>query len=334
MGRNTHCTPEERAQIQILKKQNKSQREIASFLNCSKKMVQNALKKKPTKESRGRKRKTSQKLDRRIGHESKRNPFKSSKNIKIDLDLNVSARTVRRRLQEQSLNGRIARKVPMLSKKNIKKRIDFANNHVNWIGDEGSNKWRHILWTDETRINLFGSDGRNYVRRPPNTEFMSQYTKKTVKHGGGRIMIWGSFSWYGVGPIYWIKQNMDQHEYCNIMEKIMLPYATEQMPVGWILQQDNDPKHTSKKAKQFFEDNNISVLEWPAQSPDLNPIENLWSELKASVGQYKISNKDQLWDVVQREWAAICVEKCQRLIDSMPRRCEAVKKSRGYATRY
>lgn len=71
-----------------------------------------------------------------------------------------------------------------------------------------------------------------------------------------------SFSWYGVGPIHWIKTVMDQHVYVDILVNVMLPYAEEN-------EENNDPKHTSAKAKKWFADKN------PAQSPDLNPIENL-----------------------------------------------------------
>ena len=88
-------------------------------------------------------------------------------------------------------------------------------------------------------------------------------------------MIWGCFSYYGVGPIYHIPGIMDQFGYIKILEEVMLPYAEEEMPLKWVFQQDNDPKHTSKRAASWFQTNKIKVMEWPAQSPDLNPIEKL-----------------------------------------------------------
>jgi len=74
-------------------------------------------------------------------------------------------------------------------------------------------------------------------------------------------MIWACFSYYGVGPIYWVKTIMDRYV-----------YASEDMPPIWTFQQDNDPKHSSKHAKEWFAANQVNVMEWPAQSPDLNPI--------------------------------------------------------------
>ena len=100
--------------------------------------------------------------------------------------------------------------------------------------------------------------------------------------------------------------------------------------------QDNDPKHTSKKAKKWIEDNGIQVLSWPAQSPDLNPIEHLWEHLKQHLHQYETPPKGvhKLWDRVSEEWNAISPEVCQNFIESMPRGIEAVLKAKGGYTKY
>uniref|UniRef100_A0A9J8D9V3 Tc1-like transposase DDE domain-containing protein n=3 Tax=Cyprinus carpio TaxID=7962 RepID=A0A9J8D9V3_CYPCA len=187
----------------------------------------------------------------------------------------------------------------------------------------------------ESKIVLFGSKGhRQFVRRPPNSEFKPQYTVKTVKHGGASIMIWACFSYYGVGPIYRIPGIMDQFAYVKILEEVMLPYAEEDMPLKWLFQQDNDPKHTSKRAKSWFQTNKINVMEWPAQSPDLNPIENLWGDIKNAVSEAKPRNVNELWNVVKESWSGITAERCHKLVDSMPHRCQAVLKNCGHTTKY
>ena len=103
-----------------------------------------------------------------------------------------------------------------------------------------------------------------------------------------------------------------------------------------IFQQDNDPKHTSCAAQKWFEDNEIKVLEWPAQSPDLNPIEHLWVYLKKRLAEYKTepSGMLELWEQVEAEWNKIPVQVCMDLIESMPRRIAAVLKARGGYTKY
>lgn len=232
------------------------------------------------------------------------------------------------------LPGRIARKVPLLRQANLKKRLNFALVHKTWCGPEGEKKWRNILWTDETKVNLFGNDAERNVRRPKGKEFHIRFTKKTVKHGGGNVMVWGCFSWEGVGPIHLIENIMDRFVYKDLLETVMLPYAEENMPLVWRFQQDNDPKHSSKLVSEWFRDHNLNVVEWPSQSPDLNPIENLWGELKRQLSKLPCSNKKQLWENIQKAWYNIPVETCRKLISSMPKRIEAVLKNRGGYTGY
>lgn len=331
VGRGKHCSEEKRLLIKDLRQKGKTYREIKEILGCSDQMITNALNYKKRAETRGRKPKTSSLEDRLIVRYSKGDPSASSKKIKQELDLDVSTVTIRRRLLKNKLFARSPRKVPLLTKKQAAARLKFAQTHINWPKE----KWRNILWTDESKIVLFGGTGsRQYVRRPPNTEYKAQYTIKTVKHGGAKIMIWGCFSYGGVGPIHPIKGIMDKRVYVNIMSEVMLPYSEWSMPIKWVFQQDNDPKHTSKLAKEWFRDNRVEVMPWPAQSPDLNPIEHLWGDVKKYVAEKMPSNVDNLWTTIQDGWQKIPLKRCQDLIDSMPRRCAAVIKNRGYSTKY
>lgn len=331
MGRASHCTVAERDFIRRLRNEGHTYRQIQNIMSCSSKMVSNAIKWQESPENRGKRRKTSAHDDRNIVRLAKVNPFTTSKKIQQDLNLDVCTSTIRGRLREAKLNGRAPRKVPLLNKRHLKNRIRFAKMHLDWP----ASKWRNILWTDESKVVLFGSSGlRQYVRRPPRTEFNPKYTVKTIKHGGSKVMVWGCFSYNQIGPIHLIPGIMDAAIYVSILEDVMLPYAEEEMPLKWIFQQDNDPKHTSKRAKSWFHAKKIDVMEWPAQSPDLNPIENLWTDVKKAVHIEKPTNQRQLWEVVQRAWQAIPMERCQALIDSMPRRCKAVLDNKGYATKY
>lgn len=331
MGRSIHCSREERALIKKLISEGKSYRKVQEIMGCSAKMISNALKWNPRPEKRGRKRKTTRRMDRKIVRMIKAQPMTSSTDLQAHLKVPVSASTIRRRLCEAKLPARSPRKVPLLQKRHVVKRLQFAKEHVKWPKE----KWRNVLWTDESKIVLYGSKGRRqYVRRPPNSAFKPQYTVKTLKHGGSSIMVWASFSYWGVGPIYRIPGIMDQFGYIRILEEVMLPYAEEEMPLIWVYQQDNDPKHTSKRAKAWFQTKKIEVMDWPAQSPDLNPIENLWGDIKDAVHEEKPSNAEELWTVVRSSWARIPIERCQNLVDSMQQRCQAVIENKGYATKY
>ena len=284
--------------------------------------------------SPGRPKLTSRTTDNRIITLAKKDPFTSSKAISAEIGNVISSRTVRRKLQRANLPGRIARSIPLLRKKNLEMLLQFAKNHANWCGPQGEKKWRNILWSDETKVNLFGNDAKRNVRRPKDKVFHEKFCKRTVKHGGGNIMIWGCFSWNGVGPIHRILDTMDRFKYKNILEHKMLPYADENMPIIWTFQQDNDPKHTSKLVKDWLQDHMVTTLHWPSQSPDLNPIENLWGELKRRIGKQTFQNANQLWDFVQKTWYEIPVETCRKLISSMPKRMDKVLKNRGGYTGY
>ena len=200
--------------------------------------------------------------------------------------------------------------------------------------------WKRVLWTDETKINRIGSDGKVYVWKQQGEPVSDWTTTPTVKHGGGNnLMVWGCMGWNGVGKLIEVQGNMNAEQYCEILEEGVeesfesLEMAEEEERY---FQQDNDPKHTSRKADEWFSDNNLTPLKWPAQSPDLNPIEHLWQHLKARLQQYDTPPKGvhELWERVAKEWNEIPPETCQNLIESMPRRIEAVLKAKGGHTKY
>src|SRR5699024_4695583 len=104
-------------------------------------------------------------------------------------------------------------------------------------------------------------------------------------------MVWGCFSRSGTGPLVKIEGKIDRIVYENILENTMLPSAEREMPLMWIFQQDNDPKHSARLIKNWFSEKVVMVLDWPSQSPDLNPIEHLWEHLDRQIRKHSIQNK-------------------------------------------
>uniref|UniRef100_A0A8C2PVH5 Transposase Tc1-like domain-containing protein n=1 Tax=Cyprinus carpio TaxID=7962 RepID=A0A8C2PVH5_CYPCA len=138
----------------------KTYKEVQKMIGCSAKMISNALKWRAKPERRGRKRKTTIKMDRRITRMAKAQPMITSRMIKDSLELPVSTVTVRRRLCVAILFSRIPRKVPLLKKRHVQKRLQFAKEHINWPKE----KWRNILWTDES-FRPPAADGCSLQRR-------------------------------------------------------------------------------------------------------------------------------------------------------------------------
>lgn len=282
----------------------------------------------------GRPRKTSYRQDRILRRLSMQNPRKTAvvlnQEMRTHFGVSVSVSTTKRRLWMFRLFGRRPAKKPMITLKNRNARLAFARKYRNWTPDQ----WSKVLWSDESMFQLFGSHGIQYVRRPVNERYKSRYQIPTVKHGGGRVLVWGCFSSSGVGPLVRVKGIMDQTQYKDILEKQMLPFARNNMPRGWLFQHDNDPKHTAKSVKKWLKTKRIRILDWPAQSPDLNPIENIWNTLKIACSRTKVSNEEQKFQLLQSEWNNITVDTLSNMVRSMPRRCEAVIKAFGYPTKY
>ncbi len=115
----------------------------------------------------------------------------------------------------------------------------------------------------------------------------------------------------------------------------MLPSADKLYgDADFIFQQDLALAHTAKGTKSWFNDHGVTVLDWPANSPDLNPIENLWGIVKRKMRDTRPNNADDLKAAIKATWASIPLQQCHKLITSMPCRIEAVIKAKGAPTKY
>ncbi|KAK3508653.1 hypothetical protein QTP70_003098 [Hemibagrus guttatus] len=139
----------------------------------------------------------------------------------------------------------------------------------------------------------------------------------TVKYGGGSVMVWGCFAASGPGRLAVINGTMNSAVYQKILKENVRPSVCDlKLKRTWVLQQDNDPKHTSKSTSEWLKKNKMKTLEWPSQSPDLNPIEMLWHDLKKVVHARKPCNVAELQQFCKDEWAKIPPQRCNRLIAS------------------
>ncbi len=232
--------------------------------------------------------------------------------------------TITAALHQSGLYGRVARRKFRSFRSLLKKHLKDSKMVTN-----------KILWSDETKIELFGLNSKRYVWRKPGTAHHLSNTVPTVKHGGGSIMLWGCFSAAGTGRLVAIEGKMNAAKYRDILDENLLQSAQDlRLGRRFTFQQDNDPKHTAKITKEWLHNNTVTVLEWPSQSPDLNPIEHLWRDLKMAVHQRLPSNLTELERICKEEGQRIPKSRCEKLVASFPKRLMAVLNQKGASTKY
>jgi transposase len=199
-------------------------------------------------------------------------------------------------------------------------------------------RWRKVVFSDESRFCLFHPDGRATVWRRVGERYHPDCVTPTVKFGGGSVMVWGCFSWWGVGPLVVVKGTLDQDGYVNLMSEHLVPYLRKvnEKCHGVIFQDDNAPCHAGQYATWWLQTHSIEHLPWPSQSPDLNPIEHLWDHLDRQVRKRMPppTSLAGLAAALQEEWGRIPLSVVRELIASMPRRVAAVIEAKGWHTKY
>ena len=262
------------------------------------------------------------------------NAVQLTRQLKHITNVECSAETVRRALKEAGLKAVPKKKKPRLLSRHIHQRCHFALQYQHWTVED----WKRVVWSDETKINRIGSDGREWVWKVPGSALTEQHVKGTVKFGGGSLMMWGCMTAKGVGCACCIDGNMNAQLYTRILDEELLRTLTYyELDINeMVFQQDNDPKHTSRIARQWLQDKGIEILDWPSQSPDLNPIEHLWHHLKRQLAAYEFppTSIHELWERVEAEWEKIPAQVCMNLVESMPSHIAAVLKVRDGYTKY
>lgn len=200
----------------------------------------------------GRPTKITPRAQRRLIQEVTKEPTTTSKELQASLasvKVSVHDSTIRKRLGKNGIHGRVPRRKPLLTKNNIKARLTFGKKHL----DDPQDFWENILWTDETKVELFGRCASRYIWRKSNTAFQKKNIIPTVKYGGGSVMVWGCFAASGPGRLAVIDGTMNSALYQKILKENVRPSVRDlKLKRTWVLQQDNDPKHTSKSTSEWL----------------------------------------------------------------------------------
>lgn len=343
-------TTDEAAQVIALLQSGMRQCDVARQLNLSRFRVRRVYQRflqtggYIRRRGSGRIRCTSERDDRFIVSTSLRNRFSNAVQLQQQLQATrrraVSVSTVRRRLKEKDIMSRRAATGPKLTAQHRQARLQFGREHVNWTLAQ----WSAVLFSDETRVCLFCNDGRRRVYRREGERFAQACIQETVEYGGGSCMFWGGISAEGKTDLVCVSRtggargqgSLTAHRYVTeILEEHVVPYAGF-IGEGFTLMHDNARAHTAMIVRDYFQEVGIPIMRWPARSPDLNPIEHLWDQLKRQVRSRNPAptTLQELEEAVIEEWARIPQEEALKLVRSMQERMEAVIRARGGNTRF
>jgi hypothetical protein len=232
--------------------------------------------------------------------------------------------TIRRRLRENNFYYGSATPKPHLTEEEMEKRLEWARANKN-------RNWTRVMFSDEVTFRLFYYTHMRLWKKKG-----IAYYRHTKKHGP-KANLWGCCSSGGFGRLHSIDGNLNKEKMVQIYKKSLKPSADKlfgRNKRNWELLEDGDPKHTANICKDWKTDNGVKVMNWPAKSPDLNPIENVWAILKKKVSRWKITTASQLKGAVTREWNLLSDDYARELAESCPTRVQCVIDNNGGPTKY
>ena len=150
---------------------------------------------------------------------------------------------------------------------------------------------KKVLWTDKSKCQVFGSHKITFVRSRTCEKMLEECLMPSVKHGGGNVMVWGCFGTGKVEDLYKVKRILNKEGYHSILQCHDIPCGQRLIGTNFLLCKN----YLGKKQSAGI----LSVMEWPAQSPDLNPIELLWEQLDRMICKKCPSSQSNLWEVLQ-----------------------------------
>jgi transposase len=246
--------------------------------------------------------------------------------------------TIREFLKRNSIIVVKLLRKPLLRQINQEKRLLFAHEALNTPALL-QRLVATTIWSDETTVRSHPNGRDIWIRCHSSTKREDLPVNPQLQAGGISVMFWGCFSTQGVGPLVALEGSQNQHTYKDLLQKYLIPeiqVARSQFGVQMTFMQDNAPCHKARMVMDFLARNRVPMLDWPPQSPDLNPIENLWAYIKRKRAEKfgPPSNKAQLIDQVMTIWDELDIDLVKKLTESISNRLKEVIRLNGKYTKY
>lgn len=306
---------------------------LASIYN-----IQNKLQKKiPLKPKHRTKkaRKTTEAEDRIIMRVIKENRKCSRKEIcslLLSYGIQISMCTLTRRLKQFGYGFHRNTKKFLLTAKMIQKRKQWLRKHKSWKQQQ----WNLCVFSDEATVEL-GMDRKKQCIRKIGEKYNIKCIHQRVKFPV-KVMVWSYITSRGLGPIVIVDGMVNADKYIQILEAYLFSsvHLHFKRSEKWIFQQDSAPCHTAKKVKDYFLKKKRALLEWPGNSPDFNPIENVWTVLKDEIAKKFPKTKMELIEVIKNEWKnnARIKEAAQKSVEGMSARIKEGVRVKGFHTKW
>jgi transposase len=281
------------------------------------------------KERSGRPRCTDDDSDACVQEMAEEKKFITPRDIRRELQLACSARTVRRRLDGVDLFGRVAREADTFDARILRLRLSFARGFLHFTEAD----WDTVICSDEVHFCL-GHHGQVWVQRPPGTAYEPQYCKP-ADEPAATVTLWGCMCSKGIGAGRLFLGELNSQLYCDILEHNLKPTYQRIYPRGlWRFLQDNASPHYTAAVNTWMHNHGVHIMEFPPYSPDLNPIENLWHVLKHRVEHRNPRTAEELEQIIGEEYEAVSESECAKLMRSMPARLQQCIEFEGHKTKY
>lgn len=197
-------------------------------------------------------------------------------------------------------------------------------NRLKWCREHQKTRFYNWVFSDESKFQLYSSKNLRWGRNPqriPKPKF------------GKSLMVWGAISSKGKSKLVFIKGNVDSRKYQEILSEALQSIKVLH-PKKFTFQQDGATCHTSKSSMEWFASKKWTVSSWPSNSPDLNPIENVWGLMKRKVEKERPKNLQELQEKLQQVWDSFPLSDIKSLCNSMTRRIKSCIELKGDVTKY